>query len=125
MTYLKLDIIIISAILFGFIFCSGKKLKVYLAIIMAGMIGVGGYTVYSNIVPTVAEYEYDIQQEGNWQLRSCLTDGITVNFADNDTLKIEHGKKGNADIIVVNEKGTLIHYIINVSNNEVTVTESN
>lgn len=112
------------AILFGFIFCSGKKLKVYMAIILTGMIGFGGYTVYSNISSVPTEYEYDIPYEGTWQLQNNTLSEITVDFADKDTLKIEHGKKGSGDIVVVNEKGDAIHYIINVNDNEVTVIES-
>ena len=109
------------AILFGFIFCSGKKRILYLAIILACIIGFGGYCIYDGVLSDT--YEYDIQHEGNWYDQAGSFDKVAVSNVDGDTLMIEHGSHGSADLIMVNENGDTIHIIVNVKGGNVTVTE--
>lgn len=110
------------AILFGFIFCSGKKQILYLAIILACIIGVGAYCTYDCVLS--GTYEYDIQHEGSWSPQLETFNSLSVSWEDDDTLLIEHGSRGNADLTIVNEDGETIHIIIVVSGGKVTVTET-
>ena len=110
-----------AAVLFGFIFCSGKKLVLYLSIILACIIGFGGYCIYDNALS--GTYEYDIQQEGNWHDQSGSFNGVLVSLVDSDTIIIEHGSSGSADLILANENDDTIHIVVNVKGGNVTVTE--
>ncbi|MCQ2485421.1 MAG: hypothetical protein MJ168_08840 [Clostridia bacterium] len=110
------------AVLLGFIFCDGKKRVLYLSIVLASMIGFGGYTICDNA--SSGTYEYDIEHEGKWSMQVGTYDRVNVAFIDDDTFTIEHGRKGSGDITVCNEEGDVIRYIITVKGGEVTVTES-
>ncbi len=112
----------VVAVLFGFIFCSGKKRILYLSIILACIIGFGGYTVYDNL--SSGTFEYDIQQEGVWNIKNGSYENVIVDFADDDTITIEHGSSGSGEFTVANEKGDTINYIVTVKGGKVTLSES-
>ena len=110
-----------AAVFMGFIFCDGKKRKVYLAIVLVCIALCSGYLVYGQMLS--GTFEYEIPREGIWYESRGSFAGIATTVQEGHILVIEHSSNGSGDLTLSNEAGETIRVRIDVKGGKVSVQE--